>query len=117
MDMVYVDIMSDTEIRFGDRRYIRYLTAFANFTELGGMTLDPSSFSNIHNSLASTFETLYAFRWDYYWLVDKEIIDEMRKMVRIVSAYRDTVDYEYSFITFLIYNYTKKSSIFDVFDD
>ena len=50
-------------------------------------------------------------------MVDKEIIDEMRKMVRIVSAYRDTVDYEYSFITFLIYNYTKKSSIFDVFDD
>lgn len=28
MDMVYVDIMSNTEIRFGNRRYARYLTAF-----------------------------------------------------------------------------------------
>lgn len=34
MDMVYVDIMSNTEIRFGNRRYARYLTAFQDFTEL-----------------------------------------------------------------------------------
>lgn len=34
MDMVYVDIMSNTEIRFGNRRYVRYLTAFQDFTEL-----------------------------------------------------------------------------------
>lgn len=34
MDMVYVDIMSNTEIRFGNRKYVRYLTAFQDFTEL-----------------------------------------------------------------------------------
>lgn len=34
MDMVYVDIMSNAEIRFGNRRYVRYLTAFQDFTEL-----------------------------------------------------------------------------------
>lgn len=33
MDMVYVDIMSNTEIRFGDRQCVRYLTAFQDFTE------------------------------------------------------------------------------------
>ena len=34
MDMVYVDIMSNTEIRFGNRKHVRYLTAFQDFTEL-----------------------------------------------------------------------------------
>lgn len=34
MDMVYVDIMSNTEIRFENRRYVGYLTAFQDFTEL-----------------------------------------------------------------------------------
>ena len=33
MDMVYVDIMSNAEIRFGNRKYVRYLTAFQDFSE------------------------------------------------------------------------------------
>ena len=34
MDIVYADIMSNTEIKFGNRKYVRYLTAFQDFNEL-----------------------------------------------------------------------------------
>ncbi len=34
MDTVYVDIMSDTEIKFANRNYVRYLAVFEDFSEL-----------------------------------------------------------------------------------
>lgn len=56
------------------------------------------------NSFVSAFEKVNEREW-----ADKEIFDEMGKLVRIVSKYDyiDTVNYKESFITFLIYNYRK----------
>lgn len=34
MDTVYVDIMSDTEIKFANRNYVSYLAVFEDFSEL-----------------------------------------------------------------------------------
>lgn len=68
-------------------------------------------FPDIYNSFVSAFEKVYQTE-----MADKAIFDEMDKLVRIVSEYDDinTVNYEQSFITFLIYNYTK-SLDFDIF--
>lgn len=62
-----------------------------------------SSFTDIHDSFASAYEELNEFEE-----ADEAIIDQMGKLVRIVSEYDyiKTVNYEESFITFMIYNYT-----------
>ena len=64
---------------------------------------------DIHNSFASAYEELNEVERP-----DKAIIDEMDKLVRIVSEYDriDTVNYKQSFITYLIYNY--KEPLFDI---
>lgn len=61
-------------------------------------------FPDTYDSFASTYEVLNEVE-----MADKAILDEMYKLVRIVSEYDyiKTVHYEESFITFLIYNYRK----------
>lgn len=96
-------------------RYIRAIALVAHqccmyklhISELDGMILEPSSFPDRHNSFASAFEKLNEVEE-----ADKAIIDEMDKLARIVSEYHyiDTINYEQSFITFLIYNFTTLSN-------
>ena len=91
-------------------RFIRAIALVAHqccmyklhISELDGMILEPSSFPDRHNSFASAFEKLNEVEE-----ADEAIIDQMGKLVRIVSEYDyiKTVNYEESFITFLIYNY------------
>ena len=66
-------------------------------------------FPDIHNSFASAYEELNEVE-----RADKAIFDEMDKLVGIVCEYDriDTVNYEQSFITYLIYNY--KEPLFDI---
>lgn len=68
-------------------------------------------FPDIYDSFASAYEVLNEVEE-----ADKAIIDQIDTLVRIVSeyGYMDTVNYAQSFITFLIYNYTK-SLDFDIF--
>ncbi len=63
--------------------------------------------NNFPNSFASRFENLYQVEE-----ADEAIIDKMDKLARIVSEYYyiDTINYEQSFITFLIYNFTTLSN-------
>ena len=103
--------------------FIRYMRAIALVAHqccmyklhtcelLFGAMIHPFSFTDIHNSFASAFEKLNGRE-----SADKAIFYEMDKLARIVSEYDDinTVNYEQSFITFLIYNYTK-SLDFDIF--
>lgn len=96
-------------------RYIRAIALVAHqccmyklhISELDGMILEPSSFPDRHNSFASAFEKLNEVEE-----ADKAIIDEMDKLARIVSEYHyiDTINYEQSFIAFLIYNFTTLSN-------
>lgn len=78
--------------------------------QLGEMIFYPYMFSyKSHYSFASAYEVLNEVE-----RADEEIIDQMAKLVRIVSEYDyiDTVNYEESFITFLIYNYRESVNFF-----
>ena len=60
-------------------------------------------FPDTDDSFASTYEVLNEIEE-----ADKAILDEMYKLARIVDYIDiDTINYEQSFITFLIYNYGK----------
>ncbi|MGP1507050.1 MAG: hypothetical protein ACTTIM_06345 [Campylobacter sp.] len=70
-------------------------------------------FPDTHNSFASAFEKLNNL--NEVEEADEAIFDEMDKLARIVSEYHyiDTINYEQSFITFLIYNFTTLSNFVD----
>ena len=102
--------------------FIRYMHAIAlvvhqccmyklHTCELFRTVIYPFSFPDVYNSFVSSFEKLNERE-----SADKAILDEMHKLATIVSEYDDinTVNYAQSFITFLIYNYTK-SLDFDIF--
>ena len=91
MDMVYVDIMSNTEIRFANRIYIRYLTAFQDFTELvfavflRDMYALSDVCSQVHTraKIANNDDSYqYKVLKDYYYEVyDKEMVHFRRHRV------------------------------------
>lgn len=116
-EIIYGDF---SHCSFAGEKFIRYIRAIAlvahqcymyklHISELDEMILEPFSFPDIHNSFASAYEEINEFEE-----TDKEIIDEMDKLVRIVFEYChiDTINYQQSFITYLIYNY--KEPLFDV---
>lgn len=108
--------------RFAGKEFIRYIRAIALVAhqcymyKLKTCVLDImleyhiSCFPDIYDSFASAYEVLNEVEE-----ADKAIIDQMGKLMRIVSEYDyiKTVNYEESFITFLIYNYTESSIFVD----
>ncbi|MGP1528631.1 MAG: hypothetical protein ACTTIV_07305 [Campylobacter sp.] len=108
--------------RFAGKEFIRYIRAIALVAhqcymyKLKTCGLDImleyhiSCFPDIYDSFASAYEVLNEVEE-----ADKAIIDQMGKLMRIVSEYDyiKTVNYEESFITFLIYNYTESSIFVD----
>ena len=77
--------------------------------ELDVMLIYPICFPDIYDSFASAYEELNEVE-----RADKAIFDQMDTLVGIVCEYDriDTVNYEQSFITYLIYNY--KEPLFDI---
>jgi hypothetical protein len=90
MDMVYVDIMSNAEIRFGNRKYVRYLTAFQDFSELvfavfiGDMDALSDVCSQVHTrAKIANDDDSYQCKVlkDYYEVYDKEMVHFRRHRV------------------------------------
>ncbi len=106
--------------RFAGKEFIRYIRAIAlvahqccmyklHRCELDVMLIYPICFPDIYDSFASAYEELNEVE-----RADKAIFDQMDTLVGIVCEYDriDTVNYEQSFITYLIYNY--KEPLFDI---